>query len=101
MIPPPLPQPPPRAWGSPIERERRNRILVAVCAYAYELRDHSLVPDAAYDALARSIQPQLRTNHDALDHFFTTRYSADTGQWIHEHPELDGIRRLYETHYVR
>ena len=92
--------PPPRAWGSPVERERRNRIRVAVYAYAYELRDEALISDAEYDVLARSINPAMETGNHALDHFFATRYCADTGQWIHEHPELDKIARIYSRYYL-
>lgn len=104
MIPPPLPPIPPisrRHWGSPVERERRNRILLAVYAYAYEFRNHSLVSDAEFDALARSINPSLETGHHVLDNFFATHYSADTGMWIHQHPDLHGIARLYERHYIQ
>ena len=103
MIPPPLPPipPAPRRWGSPVERERRNRILLAVYAYAYEVRAHSIVSDAEYDALARTINPNIRTGHDSLDKFFATRYSADTGMWIHHHPEFHKVADLYERHYFQ
>lgn len=101
MIPPPLLPPLPRRWGSPVERERRNRILIAVYAYAYEFRSHSLVSDADYDALARGINPSLETGNHALDHFFANGYSADTGMWIHQHPDLHGIRRIYERYHIQ
>lgn len=104
MIPPPPLLPPPvtrRRWGSPVERERRARIRIAVYAYAYEFFDHSLVTDAEYDTLSRSINPSLETGNHALDNFFATRYSADTGLWIHEHPDLAGVHRTYMRHYVQ
>lgn len=104
MIPPPLPPIPPisrRHWGSPVERERRNRILLAVYAYAYEFCAHSIVSDAEYDALARTINPSIRTGHDSLDNFFATRYSADTGMWIYRHPEFHKVADLYERHYFQ
>ena len=102
MLPPPLilPPTPRRRWGSPVERERRNRILLALYAYAYEFRNHSLVSDADYDTLARGINPSLETGNHAIDHFFANGYSADTGMWIHQHPDLHGIRRIYERYIL-
>jgi hypothetical protein len=88
-------------WGNPQERERCNRIRVAVYAYAYEFEDSALVPDSEYDALARSIQPAMPTGNVTLDQFFRDHYSADTGQWIHNHPELDRIERLYRKYYIQ
>lgn len=101
-IRPPLIIKPPRAtWGSVIERERRNRIRIAVYAYAYELRDEALVPDSEYDQLARSINPSIDTGHPALDQFFRTRYSPDTGMWIYDHPELHRVAATYERYYIQ
>lgn len=100
MIPPPLLSPPVLTWGSTIERERRNRILIAIYAYAYELRQRSLVSDTQYDSLARRIRPSIDTGHPACDLFFATHYSADTGMWIYRHPELSKIATLYERYYA-
>lgn len=101
-IKPPLVITPPRmAWGSAVERERRNRIRIAVYAYAYELRDEALIPDADYDQLARSINPSLPTGHPVLDQFFATHYSADTGLWIHAHPELHRVADIYQRYYIQ
>lgn len=101
-IRPPLTIKPPRAtWGSRVEQERRNRIRIAVYAYAYELRDSCLIPDSEYDQLARSINPSMKTCHESLDHFFATRYSADTGLWIYEHPELERVAATYARYYVQ
>ena len=88
-------------WGLPIEQERRNRIRVAIYAYAYELRDESLISDQEYDTLARSIQPNMRTGNDAIDKFFSQHYSADTGLWIHQHPQLERIAELYARYYIQ
>ena len=93
--------PPSARWGSVVERERRNRIRIAVYAYAYELRDSCLIPDSEYDQLARSINPSMETGHESLDHFFATRYSADTGLWIYEHPELARVAATYARYYVQ
>lgn len=100
---PPLTPPPMRRrrWGSAVERERRNRILVSIYAYAYEFQADSLVTDAEYDQLARSIQPHMETGDHETDRFFRTRYSPDTGMWVHAHPGFDRIAALYWRYYVR
>lgn len=102
VIRPPLVITPPRmAWGSPVERERRNRIRLAVYAYAYELRDESLVTDHEFDRLARSIDPTVTTGNPVLDQFFRDHYQPDSGMWIRHHPDLDGIARLYSAYYIQ
>ncbi len=88
-------------WGSRVERERRNRIRLAVYAYAYELRDESLVTDHEFDQLARIIDPTVTTGNAALDHFFATRFTPDSGMWIHQHPALDGIATIYHRYYIQ
>jgi hypothetical protein len=84
---------------SPVEVERRKRIQLSVYAYAYEMLDVSLVDDHAFDALARSIRPGLCTGHKIMDKFFKTEFHADTGMWIHKHPQLEGIKRIYDEVY--
>lgn len=102
ITPPPLRITPPRiAWGSRVEQERRNRIRLAVYAYAYELRDESLVTDHEFDQLARIIDPTVTTGNAALDHFFATRFTPDSGMWIHQHPDIDGIANIYHRHYIQ
>lgn len=91
--------PPRKPWGSREERERRNRIQVAVFAYAYEFQSDSLVSDATFDAMCLEIDPSIKTGHKALDRFFVTKFHPDTGQWIHQHPELAKIAELYKTRY--
>lgn len=87
-------------WGTPVERERRARIRVSVLAYAYEYHAHSIVSDHDYDRLARAVQPTVTTGHAALDQFFRTTYSPDTGMWIRSHPELSGIINIYNRYYA-
>lgn len=102
VIRPPLVITPPRmAWGSPVERERRNRIRLAVYAYAYEVRDESLVTDHEFDQLARSINPAVTTGNAALDAFYRTYFTPDSGMWIHHHPDLDGIAAIYHRYYIQ
>lgn len=86
-------------WGTTPEVERRNRIQVSVAAFAYEVMDESIMSDAAYDALAQSIRPSVATGKFNLDAFFLSKFSPHTGMWIHDHPELAKIERLYYKHY--
>lgn len=82
-----------QAWGTPAERERRRRIRLSLYAYAYEVAAVPMVDDATYDALARASVPTLRTGR--LDEWWRERFDPSTGQWIHAHPELDGIAALH------
>lgn len=87
-------------WGSPIELEVRRRIRVSIAAYAYEMLDRPIMGDHEFDKLAQSIRPRVGTCHPLLDEFFVTRFSPMTGMWIHDHPELERIKSLYQTHYA-
>ena len=93
-------------WGTPIEKERRNRIRLSLAAYAYEFQSESIISDGEFDKLCLQINPNVSTienSHDEkqiqrytiLDKFFKEEFSPDTGQWIHKHPELDSVARLY------
>lgn len=76
-------------------KETRNRIRVAIAAYAYEVMADPIMSDAAYDTLARQIDPRKPTCNLRLDRFFRAHFSPHTGSWIHHHPDLSGIHRLY------
>lgn len=88
------------SWGAPIEVEVRNRIQLSVATYAYELRDSPIMVDLDWDRLAQGINPRLGTCHPLVDEFFAGQFSPMTGVWIHEHPELDKIKRLFDRYYV-
>ena len=83
-------------WGSEIEVERRNRIMVSLWAYAYEFKAVSLVDDHTFDAVCLTINPWTSTGHAALDDFFAGEFDPSTGMWIYKHPELDKLERLFE-----
>lgn len=88
-----------RYLPSLVELERRRRIRLSVFAYAYEFENESLISDGEYDRLSRVIDKTRKTGHKKLDVFFATQFEPDTGQWIHKHPCLDGIKKLYEEVY--
>ena len=87
------------AWGTAVEQERRNRIKIAVAAYAYECHDDSIMSDDAYDRLAQGINRGVETGHAVLDRFFRDDYSAMTGMWIRDHPEIAGVEKIYRAYY--
>lgn len=82
-------------WGSAIEVERRNRIMVSVWAYAYEIMNESLVSDAVYDQTCRSICPFISTGNNVMDAFFLNEFDPSTGVWIYKHPQIEGIYGVY------
>lgn len=69
----------------------RARIRISILAYAYEFLGYSLVSDAEYDKLALELDTTTSTNDKLLDKFFKNEYQAYTGQWIHNHPEIEQI----------
>ena len=79
-----------------LESERRRRILISLWAYAYEFESDSLVTDAEFDQECKLVDPTITTDHAAMDKFFKEEFMADTGMWIHKHPELDKIKKIYE-----
>jgi hypothetical protein len=83
-------------WGSPVEIERRNRIMVSVWAYAYEIMDDSLVSDEVFDQTCLKIQSKMPTDNAIMDEFFATEFSPDSGVWIYKHPDHKGVVNLYQ-----
>lgn len=83
-------------WGSPVERERKRRINLALWAYAYEFQNDSLVDDATFDAESLKVDLTIDTGNAKLDAFFKEHFKPDTGMWITKHPELDRIAMLYK-----
>ena len=85
-------------WGSAVEVERRRRILLSVAAAAYDFNNYSLMSDADFDTLARQSDKAILTGR--FDDFWQHEFDASTGQWIHHHPDLAGVRKL-ASHLVR
>jgi len=84
-----------------VREEIRNRIKVAVWAYAYEMLDTPLVSDAMFDGLALTIRPRMDTSYgcrdnSVIDEWFRKEFHPSTGNWIHKHPNLEGIVRYYK-----
>lgn len=83
------------SWGTEVEIERRNRIILSIAAYSYEFESESLISDADYDELSRRIRPEIKTGNKKLDAFFQKHFTSHTGMWIHKHPEFDKLKRKY------
>jgi len=83
-------------YRSSTEHEVWKRIRVALCAYAYEIMDKPIITDHEFDELAASIDLSINTNRLDLDEWFRQEFQPHTGSWIHKHPELPYIRRIYE-----
>lgn len=87
---------------TPVERERRNRIRLAVAAYAYEVLNETIMPDAEFDALAMKIEPSMSTGHPVLDRFFMEHFDPFTGLWVRKHPDQAGLHRIcIEVHKLK
>lgn len=86
-------------WGNRIEIERKRRINLAIWAYAYEFENDSIVDDHHYDRESNLVDVSIKTGNKKMDRFFINEFEPCTGQWIHDHPELDKIKKLYERFY--
>jgi hypothetical protein len=86
-------------WGSDVEIERRNRIRLAVAAYAYELESTAIMSDGEFDKLALAIRPDMPTGNGKIDFFFSEIFEPHTGVWVYQHPGIAGLKRLYRAHY--
>ena len=82
-------------------KEIRNRILISVYAYAYELCNDSLVSDYEYDRLAQEINIDVSTCNGRLDKFFKDSYVSYSGGWIRKHPEIEKIIEIYNKYFKR
>jgi hypothetical protein len=89
----------PNSWGSPIEIERRRRIKVSIAAYAYEFLADSIMEDHEFDQLCLEIDIQINTGNRKLDTFFKNEFNPATGYWVHQHPEKEKLKDLYERYY--
>ncbi len=84
------------SWGSPVEIERRNRIRLSIAAYAYEFENDIIMKDHEFDELALQIDTSINTGDLLLDTFFREEFHPDTGQWVQNHPDIEGLKRTYK-----
>lgn len=81
------------------EIERHRRIKLAVWAYAYEDMSDSIVDDFTFDREALLVDTSINTGNPEMDKFFREEFHAHSGQWIHKHPQIDGIIAIYQHHH--
>jgi hypothetical protein len=87
-----------------VSLEIRRRIALSVAAYAYEFSDNPIISDDEYDELSKLINPNMSTSYgerdnSVIDAYFSRHFTEYSGQWIHRHPDIDGIKHIYERHY--
>lgn len=80
------------------EIERHNRIKISLAAYAYEYENNSIMSDAEYDILSKQIDVSISTGNQSLDQWWSENFTAYSGQWIHQHPNLERIKELYRAY---
>jgi hypothetical protein len=76
-----------------VNTETKNRIKVAVAAYAYEVLNQPIITDGEFDALAKKIDLSVNTRRPDLDKWFRENFSPSTGMWVLNHPD----RRILDT----
>jgi hypothetical protein len=84
-----------------VEIERRNRIKLSLAAYVYEFHSNQIMSDAEFDSLSLKIDTSISTDNAIMDKFFTEKFSPYTGQWIHDHPDKQGLELIYKTFYTK
>jgi predicted small secreted protein len=87
-------------WGSPIEKQRRLRIKLCIAAYAYEFESESIISDAEFDKMCLDVDLTVDTENEMMDNYFKQHFDPSTGQWIHQHPEINKIKDLYSKYYA-
>lgn len=80
-----------------VKTEIRNRIRVALAAWAYEKHNTSLMTDDEFDKLCLSIRPDVVTGNAEMDKFFREEFDPSTGLWVHEHPGRLRLESLFRT----
>jgi len=86
----------PKSKFSISEIQKRKRINVALWAYAYEFHDNPIVDDGKFDSVCAEVDLDIDTDNKKMDRWFRKNFSPDTGQWIHDHPCIKGIKKIYE-----
>ena len=75
-------------------------VKVAESTMRSEIANAPLFSDNTWDSMAQLINPRMGTYHPLLDEFFATQFSPMTGMWIHDHPELEAIKRTHDRYYT-
>ena len=79
--------------------EIKRRIKLCIAAYAYEVKNDSIMPDATFDEECKKVDVTITTGNDKMDKWFKDEFDPCTGQWIHSHPEKNRLEELYQKYY--
>lgn len=82
-------------WGSPAEKETKRRIMIAIAAYAYEIKNDPIWSDEKFDRKALRINLKQKTGNKRMDKWFRENFDPSTGMWVHNHPDRKGLLRIY------
>lgn len=78
-----------------LEKERRRRIQVALWAYAYEIKNYSMVDDETFDKTCLEIDLSISTGNRRMDSWFKNNFEPHTGVWVHKYPNLERLEQLF------
>lgn len=78
--------------------ERQRRINVLMWAYAYEFENVSIVSDEEFDATCYKIDLSIDCDYDdkVWDWWWRKYFQPHTGQWVHNHPDRDGLKAAFD-----
>lgn len=78
----------------PMRFQKAVRAFIALAAYQYEIYGKSIFTDQEYDEIARLVDVKIDTDRPELDEFFRRNYTPISGMWVHNHPELEKLKRI-------
>jgi len=62
-------------------QETKRRCNVLLWAYAYEVKNHSIVDDHHFDRVCYEIDTNIETGHKVMDKWFKENFKPWTGCW--------------------
>ncbi len=87
-------------WGTPKEIEKKKRINIALWAYAYEVRNSSIVNDFVFDEAAYKIDLKQSTGNKNLDNWFKKNFDPCTGSWVWNHPGINQLEWIFNKYFI-
>lgn len=93
---PPLVDPAEPRWAAYLRQEVFRRKQIAAVTFGVEVRGVALMLESDWDGIAQRINTALGTCHPVIDEFFRARFSPLTTSWIHDHPDLGGVAKMFD-----
>lgn len=81
---------------TPVEQERRRRVVITWWAFCYEVKDDPRVTDNEYDHMARAVDLSVDCGDGDIEEWFKTNFLPHSGIWVLNHPELDRLEKRYK-----